>query len=205
MLIAHLPAGYLLSRPLAARSPEPRRLIVTATLAGAIFPDVDLLRCYFLDGGRVPHHAYWTHLPIAWLGIAFAILGATTIARAARGGRIAAAFFAGVLSHLVLDSVAAGIEWLYPFDDRFYGLVHVPAAYGFWPLSFVLHWTFLLEIAITAAAAIVWIRARRRSTRAAIAPAPVVIEPARRYSDLLVIRGDGRDSSPAGIRLKPGR
>ena len=174
-----------------------------ATLAGSVFPDADLIRCYLIDHRHVAHHAYWTHLPFAWAVIALALVPLLTLLGARRERAIAVAFLAGVFSHLVLDSVAAGIEWLYPFDTRFLGLFHVPDTHSWWPMNFFLHWTFLFEISIVTLAVSVYLhRARRLRTRP-VANDPIVIDPSRRYSDLLVIRGDGRESSPAGIRLRP--
>lgn len=203
MFVAHLPAGYLIGAPLSDRSGSSRRAVMAAALAGSVFPDVDLIRCYFVDRGHVAHHAYWTHLPFAWLVIALATVPLLTLLGAKRARATAVAFLAGVLSHLVLDSVAAGIEWLYPFDTRFYGLFHVPDTHAWWPMNFFLHWTFLFEISIVVFAVATYLHRARRARSRPIANDPIVIDPSRRYSDLLVIRGDGRDSSPAGIRLRP--
>ena len=74
-------------------------------------------------------------------------------------------FFA-VMSHMLLDSVTSGIKWLYPFDDRYFGLWRlwlVPAGYDWWVLNYVLHWTFIYELSLVAASLIfVW---RDRSLR----------------------------------------
>jgi hypothetical protein len=59
-----------------------------------------------------------------------------------------------LLLHMVLDSIAAEILWLKPFADLEVNMVKVPARYGWWVWSFVLHWTFLLELAIVLAAGI---------------------------------------------------
>jgi inner membrane protein len=59
-----------------------------------------------------------------------------------------------LLLHMVLDSIAAEILWLKPFSDFEVNLVEVPARYDWWVWSFVLHWTFLLELAIVLAAGI---------------------------------------------------
>ena len=52
----------------------------------------------------------------------------------------------GVFIHLILDSVAGGILWLYPFSDLSYALIKVPSRYSFWVLNYVFHWVFYLEI-----------------------------------------------------------
>ena len=47
--------------------------------------------------------------------------------------------------------------WLWPFSDRLITLAVVPARYDHWVISFILHWSFLAEIAITLlAAGVLW-------------------------------------------------
>ena len=73
MLIAHLPAGYLLSKGMLAMehlhhlSAQTKRRLVVAGMAGAIFPDIDLLYFYLIDHRQHGHHSYWTHLPLFWV------------------------------------------------------------------------------------------------------------------------------------------
>jgi inner membrane protein len=66
-----------------------------------------------------------------------------------------------LLLHMVLDSIAAEIGWLKPFAPYEVNLVQVPARYDWWVWSFVLHWTFLLELAIVLAAGVTLWRATR--------------------------------------------
>ncbi|NBZ86102.1 metal-dependent hydrolase [Stagnihabitans tardus] len=148
MLIAHLPSGYLLARGAGWR--------MAACLAGAVFPDLDMIR-FWLEGGRIHHHAYFTHLPAFWAGVS---LVALVVLRGARLGW-ALAFLAGVWLHLCLDTVAGDVMWLWPWSDRMIHLAEVPATYDSWVISFVLHWTFLLELGITAAAAGLFLRHRK--------------------------------------------
>ena len=60
--------------------------------------------------------------------------------------------------HLLLDTLAGDIKWLWPLSDRFYSLIPIPARHGHWVLNFVLHPVFLLELLIWAGAAWVWTR-----------------------------------------------
>jgi len=68
MFIAHLPAGYLLSRsllaclPLEQRVPLARRKLLAAGLIGSVLPDIDLIYFYLLADRLVGHHVYWTML-----------------------------------------------------------------------------------------------------------------------------------------------
>ena len=70
-------------------------------------------------------------------------------------------FFAALLLHMVLDSIGGGILWGAPFSDHLYALVEVPASQPHWALSFLLHWTFLLELGIWGWALYLWRKGRR--------------------------------------------
>jgi membrane-bound metal-dependent hydrolase YbcI (DUF457 family) len=158
VLIAHLPAGYLL----ATRAPNRRAF--AAVLAGAMVPDLDMLWFYFVDGGARHHHTYWTHTPWCWgvLG-ALAWIGLRAAGRA-RWASAALWVVLGVGLHLALDTLVGDIRWLAPFDERFISLFTVPAVPGrHWIVSFALHWSFLVELSLVAAAVGVW--AGRRFAR----------------------------------------
>lgn len=160
VFIAHLPAAYLASRAFPAEGPASlRRAMTVACLVGSVLPDVDLVWWWLVDHKRVHHHDYWTHLPLFWAIAALCVL-------AFERHRVVLAFFVGVASHLVLDTFVGDIKWLLPFSDRYVHFVEVPARHdgGHWAWSFVLHWTFLVELLITAAA-VAWF-ARLRILRA---------------------------------------
>lgn len=152
MLIAHLPSGYLLGRAGNARGAA-----MAAALFGAVAPDLDMLWFHFVDHGRVLHHEYWTHLPAFWLIVGLVALPLLRLF-APRWLRPAGFFLAGVFLHLVLDTLVGGIIWGWPFDHRQIEAFVVPAAYDHWVVSFLLHWSFLAEIAITLAAIWLWWR-----------------------------------------------
>jgi inner membrane protein len=54
--------------------------------------------------------------------------------------------------------VAGGIRWFWPLSDSSLVLAHVPAGRSWWVWNFVLHWTFLMEVLVCAAALIVFVR-----------------------------------------------
>jgi inner membrane protein len=150
VIVAHQPAGYLLARA----TQNPRGPLLSAALAGAVFPDLDIFWFHFVDHGSIHHHRYWVHAP----GFSVLIgLPALLILRA-QARAIAAIFLASIMIHLVLDSIGGGIMWLWPFSDHLYSLITVPATRGHWVLSFVLHWSFLLELMIISIAATLWLR-----------------------------------------------
>lgn len=156
MLTAHLPSGYVLARSLPASIPA----LMPVALLGAVFPDLDMIWFHFVDSGAIHHHRYWVHVPLFWLIVAAVVL---PVARLAGYLNTAAVFFLAILMHLVLDSLSGGILWGAPFSDELYALVTVPATYGHWVISFLLHWTFLAEIVIWIAALILW-KQRKHTT-----------------------------------------
>lgn len=158
MFIAHLPAGYMCARllnPRADRGVMPA--LVLAGMAGGIFPDIDLIYGALVDGGRVHHHLYWPHLPLVWAGVSLLFLLVLLVRRRPGGVRrgLCGAFIAGAWSHVLLDTVAGDIWWLWPWLDTPYSLVHIPAIHTTWWLNYLLHWSFVAELAIVILA-LVW-------------------------------------------------
>lgn len=145
MFIGHLPAGYLITKLAKTRCGSSRQL-AAAALVGSVFPDIDLLYFYLVDHARTLHHHYLTHLPAFWLCVC--ALGGWS-----RAGRV---FLLGVLVHLVLDTIAGGVLWLWPFSHSNVVFVDVPARYDWWVWNFIFHWTFLFELALWLAAAHLW-------------------------------------------------
>jgi membrane-bound metal-dependent hydrolase YbcI (DUF457 family) len=166
VFIAHLPAGYLATRFVLHRHPAPqplRRGLLALGMAASVLPDLDLLWFYFVDDRRQVHHAYLPHLPLAWIALFAAAALVLWMRRAGRAAWLRLLVFgANILLHVVLDSTAGGIRWLWPFSDAEFAMSHVPARHHPWYLNFVLHWTFALELAILAAA--VWYGWRRRAS-----------------------------------------
>jgi inner membrane protein len=103
------------------------------------------------------HHRFWTHIPAVWLVVTVTSLA---LAKWLRPSWVAplALLLAGVWLHLVLDTWAGDIMWLWPVSDQFFHLFAVPATQSHWVLSFLLHWTFLAEIVIIAAAVYLYFR-----------------------------------------------
>ncbi|MFC1679585.1 metal-dependent hydrolase [Elusimicrobiota bacterium] len=159
MLIAHLPAGYLVTKAL-----QRRKAYAAATwigLLGGVLPDLDMV-FFFLDGRRTMHHHYWSHMPLYWAMIAAALYAAarrTSLRREIEC--VLNLFFANILLHMVLDSITAPMLWLYPFSSRPLELIRIPATHDWWVWSFVFHWSFLLEAGIAGAALWLLLRPRR--------------------------------------------
>jgi inner membrane protein len=167
VFIAHVPAGWMATRAMLrgrVDTARTRRRLVALGLVASVLPDLDLLWFFTMDQQRHAHHAYITHKPGAWL-MAFA--AAALAMRMLRAGRTAwlamGVLAANVMLHLVLDTSAGGIRWLWPASEAELVLAHVPARHEPWWLNFVLHWTFALEVGIAAAGTAWWWRQRDRT------------------------------------------
>lgn len=110
-----------------------------------------------IDDRVFHHHRYWVHAPCFWL-----ILGAVALPLIRRfAPRLllpAVLLLAAVFLHILLDTLAGSIMWLWPFSDRLYALVEVPPARSHWILSFLTHWTVLAELALILWAAVLFLR-----------------------------------------------
>lgn len=150
MLTAHLPSGYVLAR-LIPSAPG----FFAAALVGSVLPDLDMFWFHFVDNASIHHHRYWVHIPLFWAAIAALVLPFLALFYR-HLLPIGGVFFLALFMHLVLDSISGGILWGMPFDNHLYALVEVPATQSHWVLSFMLHWTFLFELAIWAMALLLW-------------------------------------------------
>ncbi len=148
MFLAHIPAGYLLTKRIETR--WRRSGLMPLGLAASVLPDLDLICFYLVDHRRVLHHEYWTHVPFWWATIAATwYLGFAVMTRRTAGAR-SAVFFGNIFLHLLLDTIVGRVAWLAPFSRRAFDLVTVPASHHWWVWNFVLHWTFALEILVGA-------------------------------------------------------
>lgn len=164
MFIGHLPAGYLISSGILARSNQKftsvseYRKFLWIGILGSLFPDIDLLWFYLIDKRQHLHHSYWIHIPIYWAGISaiFFFLGYALKNRAVILGTTL--FSVNIFGHLILDTIVGKIRWLYPFSDYDVALFDVPTRYGWWVWNFVFHWTFIFETILTGWAILLLIR-----------------------------------------------
>lgn len=156
MLIAHLPAGYLLGRASGAK-----RGVLGAVLLASMLPDFDMLWFHLVDGGSIHHHRYWPHIPAFWAMVAVVILPPIAVLKR-RWLLPAALCFGAIILHLLLDTLVGGIMWFWPISPDLFRLAIVPANHTHWILSFMLHWSFWIELLICALAAFVYRRKSRR-------------------------------------------
>lgn len=160
MFLGHLPAGYLLST-FSVRKWKLSKYALWSGLLGSIFPDFDLLYFYLIDGRQTLHHEYWTHLPSAWAIIACVGFVLLFLIKKKHWFSIWFLFIVNIFVHLILDTIAGGVLWLYPFSSRSFQLFFIPSLHGFWVWNFVLHWTFLFEIILIVSAIALFVSERR--------------------------------------------
>lgn len=154
MLTAHLPSGYVAGR-LAGKASPPIPLAMPVALVASVLPDFDMIWFHLIDRGTVHHHRYWVHIPAFWAAVAALALPVLWRSRWRATGLL---FFAVIFLHLVLDTIGGGILWAAPFSDRLFSLLIVPPDHGHWIASFLLHWSFALELAIWVWAFVLWRR-----------------------------------------------
>ena len=168
MFIAHAPSGYLLGVLLQRIRRSP--VILLACVIGATLPDLDLLYFYLVDGRQTHHHRYFSHWPLLWLGLTLLSAIWLALRRSSAAAGTALAFALGGMLHMLLDSFVGDIWWLAPFHDHAYALFSVPARFQPWWLNFLLHWSFIAELAICLAALALYRSRRQHSTEHAPCP-----------------------------------
>jgi len=160
MFIAHLPAGYLFIKSIQRTFRKCK--YAWLGLIGSVLPDIDLLYFYFIDNRQTHHHEYWTHLPMFWAFIAVFVLTWASWSKHKEALFTSTIFFLTIFLHLLLDTYAGAIQWLYPFYNNSLTLIDVPAVYEFWVWNFVFHWSFLSEVAIILSATIILMRNKKK-------------------------------------------
>lgn len=171
MFISHIPAGYIIANYYQSRTQTslPKKVIpftFAAILLGSILPDFDLIYFYLFDGQQHHHRTYFPHLPSFWLAALLPPLTLSIIFKKRGTAFIIVGFTLGILSHLILDSIAGGVAWLHPFSDQLHYLIKVPRLHGWWVWSFFLHWTFSLELGLFLGAAVLFVKKRTVSRHA---------------------------------------
>lgn len=167
MFIAHLPAGYLVTKGLEKALPfeglhtVSRKWLMVAGLLGSMLPDFDMVYFHLIDHRQHLHHGYWTHIPFFWVCV-FLLWGALALI----GKRVSLGLYgivvsANVFVHLLLDTIVGKVRWLNPFSGRDIVFFHVPSVHDWYMWNFVLHWTFLFEVALVIGASYLLIRSRR--------------------------------------------
>jgi len=174
MLLAHAPAGYLLTRLLSRtifkNSVDPKRsdrlyqLLMVAGIIGAILPDFDFLYQIFFGSRKDSHHAYITHIPLFWVGICSLLVAVGYWRKNRHFIAVAITGCMSALLHLGCDTITGVIYWFAPLGKKGINLFAVSDVHLWWVHNYTYHWTFLLEIAIVAVAMIYFLRVKETIT-----------------------------------------
>lgn len=126
MIFAHTPIAFLI--PYYSRkkwsqnlSSKQIKIVFIIAIIGGLFPDIDLLY-YYLFAADFSHHEAFTHSAFIYLILFCVLYLLFYLLKNNFYKKIITFFFLGVLSHLLADSVGAGVIWLYPFSKEMYGL-----------------------------------------------------------------------------------
>ena len=155
MITAHIPSGYVLARTAGWSGG-----VMAAAIIGATFPDLDLIWFYFIDDRKFHHHLYWVHAP-AFAFVMSLLLFAAVQRLLPQFKPHAVAFGVGWGLHVLLDAPVGEIMWLWPRKNELFVPIAVPSRHDFWVWNFVLHWSFVFELAVWAIAAALLIKRLR--------------------------------------------
>jgi len=148
MIIAHLPAGYLMVKALSGKfRPDQSAGLWFCGLAASVLPDIDIL-LFYLEGGVRNHRYYPTHWPLFWLGLFAVSVLALLILKKKEAIVYPVVALAGVALHLSLDLIAGPVFYAAPFSYERIQLIRVPALYSWWVMNYVRHWIFQVELMI---------------------------------------------------------
>ena len=159
MLIAHIPTGYIVAKALK----HERKSLIIASMIFSLLPDLGLIYFYLFDGRQTSHREYFPHLPLVMCAAFLLTLPLYRMKFFEKFKPYYVLFFVNWAAHLVLDTFTERIYWLWPFSSRGFMLVEVPAAFGHWIVSFVLHWSFTVELAIVAVAVAIFLKSRKKA------------------------------------------
>ena len=152
MIIGHLPAGYLAAKAVARSGAS--AAMFWGIMIGSVLPDIDLL-WFFLIDSSVHHHHLITHRPVVWV----ALLIVAVLLRSP--------FFVGLglgtLLHVILDTTLGEVAWFWPLSDTYVTFIEVQPTHDHWLKSFMVHWTFRVELALAAPAVFVLWLSRRQT------------------------------------------
>jgi hypothetical protein len=168
MIIAHGPAGYLLTKlftsTLFHNSINPLHdskrynLLILAGIIGGIMPDFDFVYHIFIDSDRTPHHSYITHMPFFWICMMSLMVITGRLLKKPFFSAVSITMCSAALLHLILDTLTGEIYWLYPFSLHPFNVFAVHGTYIWWVHNYMYHWTFLIEVSTVTIAMVVFLR-----------------------------------------------
>jgi inner membrane protein len=168
MIIAHGPAGYLLTKFFAntilrnsigsINNSRRYNLLILAGIIGGIMPDFDFVYHVFIDSDRTPHHSYITHMPFFWICMMSLLIITGKLLKKPFFSAVSITLCSAALLHLICDTVTGPIYWLYPFNMHPFNVFSVSGKYIWWVHNYMYHWTFIIEMTIVTIAMVVFLR-----------------------------------------------
>ena len=150
-----MPAGYIVSK---IQDKKAKPSYVVCSIIFSIWSDLDLFYYYFFDKTGAFHHTYFTHLPIIALSGFFIMFPLIHLQRLKRFSSYYWIFYINWGLHMICDTLTGGILWLYPFSNRLFTIISIPPISRSWIVSFVFHWSFIIELMIVVWAAVIFIK-----------------------------------------------
>ncbi|AMC35613.1 metal-dependent hydrolase [Janthinobacterium sp. B9-8] len=166
MFIAHIPSGYIYAVSILKnikKTAIPTRLIIFSAVLGSILPDLDLIYFYLIDHRQTHHHKYITHWPFFWISLAIISYTIYAFSSHKKLGLLTLIAFSSCMIHIILDTIVGDIWWFFPFIDKPFALFTVKSLYKPWWLSFILHWSFALELAICSLAICIYTKRKKNN------------------------------------------
>ncbi|MFH1536652.1 MAG: metal-dependent hydrolase, partial [Patescibacteria group bacterium] len=135
MIFAHGPAGFLaayLYRKYSKKIKFPDKQVVylfVISFIGGIILDIDLFYYYFVSA-EISHRQLPTHSLFIWLLVFLIIFSSGKLLKNNFIKIAGIFFFLGNLSHLLCDTLYAGVMFSYPFSNKLIGIQHIPFISG---------------------------------------------------------------------------
>ncbi len=159
MFFAHIPSGYIMSKFILNKVggiPVASSSAFLAGIVGAIAPDFDMAYFYLIDDHQTHHHKYITHWPLLWTSLVMVFYLSLRFYKQSKIVCLALMFSLGGLLHIVLDGFVGDV-WLFaPYIDKPYSMFEVAARFQPWWLNYFLHWSFVMELAISVWAVVLY-------------------------------------------------
>ena len=153
MIFGHMPAGFLVSESFRRTawkqfSSKQKFWLTLVLVFFSAAPDLDLFYFYFVNAS-LNHRSLPSHSPLPYIAVFLIML---TIAKVRKFSFIAwlggAMLIGAVFGHLALDSINAGVMWLWPLSHHVYGLRgSIPEGISFLGFSGQ-HFILFLEILV---------------------------------------------------------
>ena len=115
-------------------------------MLAAILPDFDLIYFVFQGNNEFGHRYYFSHKPFIYLALLVVLYIVYLFNKKAWFKTALIVFFVNVFLHFILDSYFVGISWLWPYNNKLFGLVELNYQLGGRGMAYFHHWYFGVEV-----------------------------------------------------------